>query len=93
MRALRRCGRYKKDEKSIFGGGLKNTNAARETLRFVIGEIRQGRALPARHQDHPLAGLGPGVRDCHILNDPVLIYRVTDDELTLLRLGSHAKLF
>ncbi|WRD23660.1 type II toxin-antitoxin system YafQ family toxin [Helicobacter pylori] len=32
-------------------------------------------------------------RECHIKADILLVYLVEDDELILLRLGSHSKLF
>lgn len=35
-----------------------------------------------------------GYRDCHIFNDLVLIYQIIDDEeLKLIRIGSHSEIF
>jgi mRNA interferase YafQ len=34
-----------------------------------------------------------GHRDCHVQPDWLLLYRVTETELILVRTGSHAELF
>jgi mRNA interferase YafQ len=40
-----------------------------------------------------LIGDYAGYWDCHITNDCVLIYKVTEGELRLARIGTHAELF
>ena len=45
------------------------------------------------YRDHPLTGDWKGFRDCHLRPDLVLIYSVSETELTLVRLGSHSDLF
>ena len=49
--------------------------------------------LPARMKDHPLKGEWSGFRDCHIEPDWVLIYKLTDDLLSLAATGTHSDLF
>ena len=51
--------------------------------------------LPEKNKDHPLTGNWIGHRECHILPDWLLIYRIEDDVLvlTLARTGSHSDLF
>lgn len=49
--------------------------------------------LPVKYKDHGLIGNWQGFRDCHIKPDLVLIYAIKQDELHLVRLGSHAELF
>jgi mRNA interferase YafQ len=49
--------------------------------------------LPERYRDHPLQGGWKGYREAHIEPDWLLIYRVTGDELHLVRTGTHADLF
>ncbi|WP_332259111.1 type II toxin-antitoxin system YafQ family toxin [Helicobacter pylori] len=40
-----------------------------------------------------LKGKWKPFRECHIKSDILLVYLVKDDELILLRLGSHSELF
>ncbi|PUB92303.1 type II toxin-antitoxin system mRNA interferase toxin, RelE/StbE family, partial [Helicobacter pylori] len=40
-----------------------------------------------------LKGVWKPYRECHIKPDVLLVYLVKDDELILLRLGSHSELF
>ncbi|MCQ2951129.1 type II toxin-antitoxin system mRNA interferase toxin, RelE/StbE family, partial [Helicobacter pylori] len=42
---------------------------------------------------HALKGKWKPFRECHIKADILLVYLVKDDELILLRLGSHSELF
>jgi mRNA interferase YafQ len=49
--------------------------------------------IACRNKDHPLKGSWKGYRDAHVEPDWLLIYRVTGDELHLVRTGSHADLF
>jgi mRNA interferase YafQ len=49
--------------------------------------------LDKKYKDHSLSGKLHKYRDCHIEPDWILIYEITDNELNLLRLGSHAELF
>ena len=64
-----------------------------DVLRPVIEMLVNGDPLPAKLMDHPLGGEWKGCRDCHIKPDLVLIYALTESELTLIRLGSHSELF
>ncbi|MBM0631527.1 type II toxin-antitoxin system YafQ family toxin, partial [Helicobacter pylori] len=41
-----------------------------------------------RFKDHSLSGIYKGCRECHIKPDVLLVYRVKDNVLTLVRLGS-----
>lgn len=54
-----------------------------------------GKALPKKNKDHSLSGKWAGHRECHILPDWLLIYRIEDDVLvlTLTRTGTHSDLF
>lgn len=48
-----------------------------------------------KNKDHALSGNWVGHRECHILPDWLLIYRIEDDVLvlTLARTGTHSDLF
>lgn len=66
-----------------------------ELLDNIIRSLSRGEALPERHRDHALTGDWIGHRECHILPDWLLVYRVEDDVLvlTLTRTGTHNDLF
>ena len=62
-------------------------------LRSVLASLTRQDPLTARYLDHPLRGIWKGYREAHIESDRLLIYRVTGNELRLVRTGSHADLF
>ena len=62
-------------------------------LRAILASLSRQEPLTARHLDHPLRGIWKRYREAHIEPDWLLIYRVTDNELRLVRTGSHADLF
>jgi mRNA interferase YafQ len=49
--------------------------------------------LPSAYRAHRLSGEWSGVWECHIEPDWLLIYVVTDEEILLIRTGTHADLF
>lgn len=59
----------------------------------VFGLLVKGHALPEKYRNHPLKGDYTGYMECHIKPDLLLIYKVDEDELILVRLGSHSDLF
>ena len=64
-----------------------------DLLTAVIDKLVIGAALPAKFRDHTLKGGYAGCRECHLKPDLLLIYVQTDDEVRLIRLGSHSDLF
>ena len=64
-------------------------------LEEVVSQLALGKALPDKNRDHALTGDWIGHRECHILPDWLLIYRLEDNVLglTLARTGSHSDLF
>ena len=62
-------------------------------LRSVLASLTRQDPPTARYLDHPLRGIWKGYREAHIEPDRLLIYRVTGNELRLVRTGSHADLF
>jgi mRNA interferase YafQ len=62
-------------------------------LRELILLLIEGQPLPARYQDHSLGGEWNHHRDCHIEPDWLLIYKVSGDDLYLVRTGTHSDLF
>lgn len=81
---------FKKDFKLVMKRGLKI-----ELLEEVIATLAMGETLPEKHKDHALTGNWIGHRECHILPDWLLVYRVEDGVLvlTLSRTGTHSDLF
>ena len=81
---------FKKDYKLAVKRGLKI-----DLLKDIIAALAMGEKLPEKNKDHGLTGNWVGHRECHILPDWLLIYRIEDDVLvlTLARTGSHSDLF
>lgn len=57
-------------------------------------ELSMGEVLPDKNKDHALTGNWVGHRECHILPDWLLVYRLEEDVLvlTLTRTGTHSDL-
>jgi mRNA interferase YafQ len=56
--------------------------------------LASDRPLPPNNRDHSLTGDWSGYRECHVRPDLLLIYdKPDDDQLRLVRLGSHSDLF
>ncbi|HIV69237.1 MAG TPA: type II toxin-antitoxin system YafQ family toxin [Candidatus Butyricicoccus stercorigallinarum] len=81
---------FKKDYKLAIKRGLKI-----DLLKAVVAALAMGETLHEKNRDHALTGNWVGHRECHILPDWLLIYRIEDDVLvlTLARTGSHSDLF
>ena len=73
---------------------MKKRGADMDRFKEAVRLLAKGERLPRRYRDHPLKGEYEGCRDCHLKHDWVLIYAfVGEDELRLVRTGSHADLF
>lgn len=89
MRSISITSRFKRDYKV-----LNRSDPGLEKLFTPVVEwLVKGEKLPERYKDHALSGDLKGFRDCHIKPDLVLIYSLSDTEVTLVRLGSHSDLF
>ncbi|HXN46881.1 MAG TPA: type II toxin-antitoxin system YafQ family toxin [Bryobacteraceae bacterium] len=64
-----------------------------DRLEEIAALLQAQQPLPARCRPHALRGNWPGHWDCHVKPDWLLLYRVTETELILVRTGSHAELF
>lgn len=62
-------------------------------LQDIADILRIPKELPESNKDHKLNGKYKGCRECHILPDWLLIYKIQDDILYLVRTGSHSDLF
>lgn len=81
---------FKKDYKLAIKRGLKI-----DLLEQIVKNLANGESLPDKNKDHSLMGNWSGHRECHILPDWLLIYRIEDNilVLTLTRTGTHSDLF
>jgi mRNA interferase YafQ len=64
-----------------------------DKLEAIVNLLQAQQELPARCRPHPLRGQWAGHWDCHVAPDWILLYRVTEEMLILVRTGSHAELF
>ena len=88
MRTVRYTSQFKKDIKRA-----KKRRKDTEKLKAVIEILVEGKTLAARYKDHALVGNYRGARDCHIEPDWLLIYKIDEEELVLVRTGTHSDLF
>lgn len=74
---------------------IKKRGYDENLLKKVIKILAQGKELPIIYKDHELIGNFKGYRECHILNDWLLIYKIEKEKLILVlsRTGSHLDLF
>lgn len=82
--------RFKKDYKLIKKRGYKI-----EKLKTVVTLLCSQETLPEKYKDHQLGGDYTGYRECHIEPDWLLVYKIENEELTLIlsRTGTHSDLF
>lgn len=83
--------KFNKDYKCV----IKRPNHKPELFAHVVKMLAEEKPLPAKYRDHALTGNFIGFRECHILPDWLLIYKVERETLTLVltRTGSHSDLF
>jgi len=84
--------KFKADSKRLMRSG-RFSEADERKLFDVIERLAKGRRLEQRYRDHALTGNWNNHRECHIKPDLLLIYKIDDDTLKLVRLGSHSDLF
>lgn len=87
-RTLARTTRFKKDYKRVKRRGYDVSK-----LIEVIERLARGEKLEQKYRDHPLLGEYANCRECHLEPDWLLIYRLTAEELILIRTGTHSDLF
>ena len=88
MLELVTTGQFRKDFKRV-----KKRGYDMKLLEDVIDLLLNEQPLAERYRDHSLSGNYAGFRECHILPDWLLVYRVEGSELVLYRTGTHSGLF
>jgi mRNA interferase YafQ len=83
-----RKSQFKKDFKRIKKQG-KNSEELKTILKILI----ECKEIPEKYKDHQLTGNWKEFRELHIQPDWLLIYKIEDGALFLIRTGSHSELF
>ncbi len=86
--AIRQSTKFRHDVKRLQRQGLDLLR-----LKTVVEVLVGQQPLDDKYRDHVQIGDWKGCWECHIQPDWLLIYRATDEELQLVRTGSHADLF
>ena len=89
MLTLSRTGQFKRDLKKA----LKDPSKDVDEQKAAITALQRKETLPERSRDHLFVGNWKPHRECHIQPDFLLIYRVEENNIVLVRCGSHADLF
>jgi len=79
---------FKKDYKRAM---KRNLDIGR--LDIVIELLMQTGMLPAKYKTHPLKGNYRNFFEAHITPDWLIIWHKQDNNITLVRTGSHSDLF
>lgn len=88
MKPLHTRNSFKKDLKRI-----QKRHWDLHKLRQILAILQSGTTLPDAARLHKLSGEYEGLWECHIESDWLLVFDITDEEVTLWRTGTHADLF
>ena len=88
MKKIIRTNRFEKDVKKMKKRGKSFAN-----FKEIIITLAKGLPLAPEYKDHKLSGNYMGTRECHIEPDWLLIYEAGEEELILVRTGTHSDLF
>ena len=83
--------RFKKHARLVTKRNAKNADKIKRTVEMLA----KSEPLPERFCDHELTGNYAGHRECHVLPDLLLIYRIYKSVLILelVDTGTHSDLF
>ena len=85
---IQKTSQFKKDYKLAVKRGCDISK-----LKEIITLLVDNQSLPEKYVDHELRGIYSKYRECHIAPDWLLIYRIENNDLQLIRTGSHSDLF
>lgn len=89
MKTLRFSSQYKKDAKRF-----RNQPKKMEKVVKILGMLRDEIPIPQEYSPHMLKGDYKGCMECHVEGDFLLIWiDETENQIGILRLGSHSELF
>ncbi|HPE60102.1 MAG TPA: type II toxin-antitoxin system YafQ family toxin [Thiolinea sp.] len=89
MRLIEFTSQFKRDLKRAKRDPRKDT----EKLQKVVETLQEQGSLSSEYRPHPLSGQWIPAWECHVQPDFLLIYRITDEFVYLIRCGSHSDLF
>lgn len=72
---------------------IKLTDGQFERFVQFVALMREDKELPPESKDHALKGNWTDFRECHLSGDVLLVYFVENNEITLVRIGSHSLIF
>ena len=72
---------------------LKLSDKEEESYIDIIYKLLNDETLELKYKDHQLKGSLEAFRECHIKPDLLLIYRIKNNTLELVDIGSHSELF
>lgn len=75
---------YDKDVKTLL---KKHYNF--DILLEVLEMLRNYQQLPGKYKNHYLKGNLKGLQECHIDSNLLLVYKIENNILILIRLGTH----
>jgi len=82
---------HKSFVKELKNAQLNPTNSAK--LFMFISLLLNNEKLPSEARDHELIGNWADTSEFHISGDLLIIYRIDEKTLELLRIGTHSQLF
>ena len=82
---------HKSFTKDLKKAKLNSTNSAK--LFIYISLLLNGKDLPPDAKDHSLSGKYKDTREFHISGDLLVVYRIDNGVLKLVRIGTHSQLF
>ncbi len=82
---------HKTFTKEVKKAKLNPTNTAK--LFMFISLLLNEEELPSESRDHELTGNYKDTKEFHISGDLLVVYRIEDSTLELLRIGTHSQLF
>ena len=89
MLLVRTAARFRKSLKKISRSGSFD----KMRLEKIINALSREEKLDRDCQDHALTADMSGYRECHLEFNLLLIYKVEDNNLVLVNIGSHPELF
>jgi len=72
---------------------LRFTNEHYTKYIIYLGNLLENKLLPPEARDHKLKGEWGDCREFHVSGDLLVIYRLDNDTLQLIRIGNHSELF
>ncbi len=60
---------------------------------IYVSTLLKSESLPPEALDHPLKAEYIGYRELHISGDLLLIYKIEEETVKLVRIGTHSQLF